>query len=242
MVAALKASVAEVAQSGLWHLATQDTSLKSRVEERVEELKGMIEELGANMRNLHIQVTQSKTHGALPAPPSYEPDVPMDLESDTEGTVRAKKRRRVSREGSSVSTMDEEVIEQELFSDQDDLQEKVVSLENKLAGAENTLAELQASEIDEDTLEEKMREVKGIREQNAKDAADLRELATSNREKLVTLREEVNSLDCDVKELAGYVADEIGQGDKRNDEITALKKQLKEAELEVSRFQCFYGY
>lgn len=228
LTTALTASVVEVAQSGLWHLATPDTSPKLRLEKRVEELKGVIEELGVGMRSLKAQIDKGKTHGSVFSPPTYDSDVPMDLENDSEDTTRAKKRRRVSREGSSVSTLDEEVIEQELFSEEEGLQEKFASLENRLGGVEDTIVELQrdASEMD-DALEEKWREVQKTREKNEKDAADLRALAASNREVLGVVQNELTTMDNDVRALAAEAARQLLRSETLSEQNTALKEELE---------------
>ena len=137
---ALNSSVLEISQSGLWHLAAQDPSLRTRLEQRMEDMKELLATVLSTATEIHTLLTSGKgaTIPSQPGAPGHS-DQPMDVDEDGELT---KKRRRPSQDPSTASDVDEDDIEKELVQpDGESLQERIATIGSRLEDTENSVHE-----------------------------------------------------------------------------------------------------
>lgn len=142
VVEALNESVLEISQSGLWHLAVQDPSLRTRLEQRMEDMKELLATVLSAATEIHALLTSGK--GAAVLRPPGEPgrsDQAMDVDEDVALTS---KRRRASKDPGTLSDVGEDGIEKALVpQDVESLQERIATLDSRLEDTENSVHECQ---------------------------------------------------------------------------------------------------
>lgn len=221
MMDVLNATVAEFAQSGLWHLAAEDGALETRLERKFSEMKESMKILKETTRALHGQIARGK-HLPIHPPPGL-PSLDSDMESGTEDDGLLPRKRRRGSPGES-STGDEDAIENELLRDDENLPERVASMETKAANTENMVTECQrdiTQDIDErisDKFQELTRHAETQREER-------QAVFNSERQTLVDLNTHMKVLGDDVMALAGEVATQILVNGQNTNENTALRQE-----------------
>ncbi|THH29701.1 hypothetical protein EUX98_g4480 [Antrodiella citrinella] len=231
MVDVLNATIAEFAQSGLWHLAAEDGALETRLEKKFAELKDLIESLRETTRDLHGQVSRSKRLPYPPRPSMSGLDSDMESGTDEDGRLPRKRRRASPQE--STSGLDEDAIEQELLQDDESIQERFASIDARVHSTENMVTECQrdiTQEIDDKTSEKLKELTRFVKTRQEERQAVL----NADSQTLLSYKSFMEALDKDVTELAGEIANQIHNTSEAWKENAALKAKLDEARRQMA--------